>query len=373
MQRHLLYGTALVAASMLAAGGAAAQDKKMMSKPAISVNGYYEAVVGGILDEDYTGNVPADTSALDTRTDAEIHFNGRGTTDNGLKIHARVELEGQNNHSMDGSAGGDVIDEYFLSVSGAFGQIVLGGTGGVPNRMLTGISGSFATGVGESLGYDMSWIGASRGAGKNRYGAYARIGDHDAEKISYISPKFGGFQIGATYSPNGFENNDDNSRVNAEDNYHDGLEGAASYSGKFGDVSFAVGGGMVAYKAGTKSGAKDKSEWLVASRLDFGGGFRVAIAHRSNTDDDKSDRFNLTDGGVRYVAGANSFSLGASYTEHESKETETRIMGSYARSMGPGVKVHLNLLHVAAENGMSGDDKVESSGATIVSGIKVSF
>ena len=342
MQRHLLYGTALVAASMLAAGGAVAQDKMKAMKPSMAVGGYYEAVVGGILDEDYTGNVSDDTSGVDTRTDAEIHFNGRATTDNGLKIHARVELEGQNNHSMDGSAGGDVIDEYFLSVSGSFGQIVLGGTGGVPNRMLTGISGSFATGVGESLGYDMSWIGESRGPGTNRYGVYARIGDHDAEKISYISPKFGGFQVGVTYSPN-VKNNDDNSRVNAEDGYHDGLEGAVSYSGKFGDVSFAVGGGMIAHKAGTETDDKDISEWLVASRLDFGGGFRVAIAHRSNTNDDKSRRFNLTDGGVRYVAGANSFSLGASYTEHESDANETRIMGSYARSMGPGVKMHLNL------------------------------
>ena len=93
MKKQLLAGTAIVAASVLIAGGAVAADKKMM-KPSISVNGYYEGVVGGILDED----MGADTSALDTRTDAEIHFNGRGSLDNGMKLHARVELEGQNNH-----------------------------------------------------------------------------------------------------------------------------------------------------------------------------------------------------------------------------------------------------------------------------------
>ena len=51
MKKQLLAGTAIVAATMFVAGGAMAQDKKMM-KPSISVNGYYEAVVGGILDED---------------------------------------------------------------------------------------------------------------------------------------------------------------------------------------------------------------------------------------------------------------------------------------------------------------------------------
>ena len=152
MKKQLMAGTALVAATMFIAGGAVAAEKKMM-KPSISVNGYYEGVVGGILDED-SG---ADTSALDTRTDAEIHFNGRATLDDGMKIHARVELEGQNNHSA-ANAGGDPIDEYFVSVSGSFGKIILGGTGGAPVKMLTGLSGSWATGVGENLSFDDGWV-----------------------------------------------------------------------------------------------------------------------------------------------------------------------------------------------------------------------
>ena len=134
MKKRLLAGTAFVAAAMLVAGGAMAQDKmkKKMMKPSISVNGYSEAVVGGILDETL-GVGESDTSALDVRSDAEIHFNGRTTLDSGMKIHARVELEGMHQHS-----GPDTIDEYFLSVSGSFGQIVLGGTGGAPVKMLTG-------------------------------------------------------------------------------------------------------------------------------------------------------------------------------------------------------------------------------------------
>ena len=51
MKKQLLAGTALVAAVMFAAGGATAQDKMKMMKPSISVNGYFESVIGGILDE----------------------------------------------------------------------------------------------------------------------------------------------------------------------------------------------------------------------------------------------------------------------------------------------------------------------------------
>ncbi|MCY4551213.1 MAG: porin, partial [Defluviicoccus sp.] len=209
MKKQLLAGTAIAAACVLVAGGAAAQDKKMM-KPSISVNGYYEGVVGGILDED----MGADTSALDTRTDAEIHFNGRGSLDNGMKLHARVELEGQNNHSQAIGRGsgtvGDPIDEYFIKVSGSFGSITLGGTAGAPVKMLTGMSGSWATGVGENLSFDDGWVPSEGTTGGQFHRiAHSRLDTGDAEKVTYISPKFGGFQVGMTYSPRR-ANHDDN-------------------------------------------------------------------------------------------------------------------------------------------------------------------
>ena len=430
MRTHLMAGTALVAATMLAAGGAAAQDKKMM-KPSISVNGYYEGVVGGVLDNTMEtkhsykavgsddGNTTAptdaltrtaatpsttdnktDTSALDTKTDAEIHFNGRATLDSGMKIHMRVELEGQNNHS-DGGSGDDPIDEYFMSVSGSFGRIILGGTGGAPVKMLTGLSGSWATGVGETLSFDVNnWLRpASPG---NFYQIqHSRLDTGDAEKVTYISPKLGGFQVGMTYSPNRM-NNDDNSRINAENSVHDGIEGAVSYIGKFGDVGFGVGGGMIRYAgcnepkmAANMCDGKDMSDWLVAARIDFAGGFRAAVAHKRVTDDNKMNQGNLTDAGVRFVQGANSFSLVGVLGEMKNTDASyTAVMGSYARALGPGVKWHANVIWMDSEsaksNGMrygtdgtalatqtdAGYQQVnqdENSGIALVTGIKVVF
>ena len=361
MKKQLMAGTALVAATMFIAGGAVAAEKKMM-KPSISVNGSVEALVGGILDED----MGEDTSAIDVRYDSEIHFNGRATLDSGVKIHARTELEGK--YGTDGR-----IDEYFLSLSGSFGNIILGGTGGAPVKMLTGLSGSWATGVGDTHAFDSdNWVGSVAGRGTFPVIQHSRLDTGDAVKATYISPKFGGFQVGLTYSPS-FGNDDPadgNVRVDAVGIAHDGIEGAVSYGGKFGDVGFGVGAGMTAYQGPNDGGSGDTSDWLVAGRLDFGGGFRVAIAHKRTTNDDESTQGQLTDAGVRYVAGANQFSLVGSVGEmDEGGASYTAVTGSYARALGLGVKLHINLIWNESDDGGAS----ENGGLAAVSGVKVVF
>ena len=376
MRQHLMAGTALVAATMLVAGGALAADKKMM-KLSISVNGYADVVIGGILNEEQEAggmDVAKETSALDSRTDGEIHFNGRAATDNGLKFHMRVELEGQNGATSRNND--DLIDEYFVSVSGSFGQIIIGGTGGAPIKMLTGLSGSWATGVGESLAYNgASWVPSAAGG----FGTIqnVRMRDHDADKATYISPKFGGFQVGLSYSPDQV-NDGLNNRVNAEMLRHNGLEGALSYTGKFVDVGFGVGAGMSAYQGATEDGEDhevgDQSDWLVAARIDFGGGFRVSAAHKRTTDDDDAAQGQVTDVGARFATGANSFSLVGSMGEmDESGAQYTAVMASYARGLGAGAKWHANVIWNQSDNGMSGAAKKENTGTALVSGITVRF
>ena len=358
MKKQLLTGTAFVAAAMLVAGGAMAQDKmkKKMMKPSISVNGYVDALVGGVLDEEEG----ADTSAIDVRYDSEIYFNGRATLDSGIKIHAHTQLEGQ-------AGGGGQIDEYSLSVSGSFGRIILGGTGGAPVKMLTGLSGSWATGVGDTHAFDSDdWVASVAG----NFGViqHSRLDTGDANKATYLSPKFGGFQVGLTYSPNKV-NDDDGSRVDAVTKAHDGIEGAVSYGGKFGDVGFGVGAGMTAYQ-GANDGGSDTSDWLVAARLDFGGGFRVSVAHKRTTNDNEATQGQLTDAGVRYVQGANSFSFVGSVGEmDDGGATYSAITGSYARTLGPGVKLHMNLIWNESDDGAG----AENGGVGAVSGIKVVF
>ena len=115
----------------------------------------------------------------------------------------------------------------------------------------------------------------------------------------------------------------------------------------------------------------DLSDWLVAARLDFGGGFRVAGAYKRVTNDNEATQSQLVDLGVRFIQGANSFSLVGSQGEmDENSATHTAIMGSYARAMGPGVKVHMNLLWNETENAAG---TAENTGLAGIGGIKVVF
>ena len=268
--------------------------------------------------------------------------------------------------------------------------------------MLIGLTGLWATSVGETLNFDNAWVPAAHPGSLHYNLQHSRLDTGDADKVTYISPKLGGFQVGLTYSPDRV-NNGRGGRIDAADGPHNGIEGAVSYTGKFGDVGFGVGGGMTSYQGAEGMKDDDRSDWLVAGRIDFGGGFRVAIGHKRVTNDNKMMESQLTDAGVRFVQGANSFSLVGSHGEMENNDAQhTAVMASYARALGPGVKWHANVIWNSTQsaktatgkrfNAGTGAEEVEpdagfdanhsymaqmgeseNSGAAIVTGLKVVF
>ena len=97
----------------------------------------------------------------------------------------------------------------------------------------------------------------------------------------------------------------------------------------------------------------------------------MAGAYKRVTNDNEATQTELIDLGARFVQGANSFSLVGSHGEtDESSATHTAVMGSYARALGPGVKVHMNLLWNETENGAG---TAENTGIAGIGGIKVVF
>jgi hypothetical protein len=380
MKKQLLAGTALVAATMLVAGGAMAAEKKMM-KPSISVNGYFTAHLSGILD-DGANTVDLNAPAVDLRSDSEVHFNGSAALDNGLKIKVRWELEG-NSHTSGGKPspanGNDQLDEVWVSVSGSFGSVILGATDNAAVKMLTGMTGAWATNVGQNFHFNSeAWIPSAARTHGGRFHVLhdARIREHggggDSEKVTYLSPKFSGFQIGASYTP--YADQDRHTTHDIDAGRHDGLTGAVSYASKLGEVGIAIGAGVNAMQ-GAK-GQEDLNEWLVAGRLDFGGGFRVAVAHQGTTSgvSGAGGSFDLegsvTEAGVRYTMGANAFSLVGSYGElANTGDMYSAVKAAYRRSMGPGVFWDANLFMNNSEND-AGD---KNSGTVVTSGITVLF
>ena len=69
------------------------------------------------VDSDIRG-VPGDFNGIDSKQDVEIWFLPSITLDNGIKIGANIQLEG--------NTGGDQIDESFLFIKGSFGEVLLG-------------------------------------------------------------------------------------------------------------------------------------------------------------------------------------------------------------------------------------------------------
>ena len=190
-------------------------------------------------------------------------------------------------------------------------------------------------------------------------------GDDSRRQLSYISPKFGGFQVGATYTPNADQDNHVIPNIN--DRRHDGMVGAVSYTTKVGDVGAAVGAGYSQMQGA--GSADDLTEWLVAGRLDFGGGFRVAAAHQQTTGPDNL-KGSVTAAGVRYTVGANAFSLVGSYGELENAgDMYSATKAAYRRTLGAGVFWDANLFVNRSEN----DAGEENSGSVVTTGLTVVF
>ena len=375
MKKHLLASSALVAAGCVAlTSGAVAQNK-----PTLSVGGYLNEIVGVVLSD----KSKAKRSSLDVHNDGEVHFRGAATLDNGIKITARAELEISEHTrgpvklktAADGTVtygtedlhpigGQDIIDEVYVNVSGSFGQVRLGEDDSVGQLMVIGYSGSWATQVGQNLSFDsFEWVAPAAGSPSH----VAWIGaDSDGTKVSYISPRVSGLQMGFSYTPNTDEHDD--FRHAGTDKNHNGFAGAANFTGKFGETGVGAAVGYQKFKAPEGSGKNDPTELAGALRVDFGP-VRVAAVW---VDVAKSHR--IIDVGVRYKMGPNAFSLTYADSVADAKRADGKSkkrnvgMLSYARTLGAGVKWHANLLHNRTVGSTA-----ENSGLAFSTGIALAF
>jgi outer membrane protein OmpU len=193
MKRVALLGsTALFGAGMIADPAVAADGIKL------GIGGFFNAAYMATFDDDGEGELGNERNTDGFFNDAEIHFDGATTLDNGLTVGARVELEGE--------TAGDQIDEAYVHFSGGFGEFRVGSTddalagacilppGGTanfsafsPNQWGANVD-TFATGV-AALTSNAACVGVDD--------------KEDAQKIVYITPSFGGFQLALSYTPNG--------------------------------------------------------------------------------------------------------------------------------------------------------------------------
>jgi predicted porin len=302
MKKTLLATTALVGASLLAApanaGTVGSRDQMNVTLGGIFWFSAY------LKDEDVS---TLNRGVGFTVSESEVWFGASATADNGIKYGVNIELNG-------GAADGTAADEAWAFLdSDAWGRIELGDQDDATNRMQLG-AWNAAKGAGGPFGGLGDLNTVFGGAGSDALQARADwqvLTTSDATKATYFSPRFSGFQIGASWTP---DSGAASGGAAVADSDSDGdLENvfgvSANYVGKFDNVGVGVSVGWEGGTDETAGGAEneDLSVFGVGGRVDFAG-FTVGAHYR-----DYGDTF-LT--AAQTAAGAdsgNQWSVGAGY------------------------------------------------------------
>lgn len=368
MKKVLLGTTAIVAAGMIASSPASAAEKI-----SAKVGGYMEQWVG-YATVDQSGST-RDLDGFDIKSDSEIFFTGSTTLDNGIEFGVNVQLEANTNT-------GDQIDESYMIIKGSFGEINLGSENSAMYKMHYSPTDY---GISINSGDQIDWAGVS-GSGistsgyfRNPYGStYAEPGAaNDSEKITYYTPRFGGFQVGVSYSPDG--NQDSNTSPDRNAAATDMVAVGANFKGDFAGASVGISGGYGKFMNSASGSSNEPEAWNVGANIGVGGfSFGASYAKANdNTNGNNGDGYNI---GVAYSTGP----LGVSLTYFDGERDGTTTAGvttghaeqktvhlSANYTLGPGVTAAATLGHANFDSNDTGVNEIEAT--YFVTGIKLSF
>ncbi|HEY1096988.1 MAG TPA: porin [Alphaproteobacteria bacterium] len=312
--KKLLLATTAAAALTLGASAARAEID-------LDLGGYFKGYAG------YNSQDGA-TRSFDIKRKSEVFFTGETTLDNGLTVGYYGELFQENSNSNESPSATatsptNELEESYLYLSGNWGRVNLGRENNAAYLLQVAAPGADANIDGQDISF--SFINMVSGADQDYKqagieGANSIAATQYADKITYLTPKFNGFQAGVSYSPEldskGFGNNVSGmqSDVGATD-LENAIDGGLRYDGEFSGVGVHVGGGYsYAGQEIDTAGDDDYQEWNAGLKLTYEGfGFGGAY----NTDNgaaDNADTDNWTVG-ADYTYGAYTF--GASYFSSE--------------------------------------------------------
>ena len=264
MKKVLLASSALALVGSFASPAAAAEWN-------MRVGGYMTQAVGfADMDNDFSvdsvtgdpvagGN--ADYDGVDVYSDTEIHFVPSITLDNGIQFGANIQLEG--------NTSGDQIDESYMFIKGSFGEVLIGSENSAGYKMRYGPPNPGIVGI--NSGTMSAWIPFSTGGDQLFRGTLGTTAlevstNNDSQRITYFTPRFSGFQLGASYARDGEQ--DSSGAVDTNEELHDIIDIGANYVNTFGDASVAFSGRWGT--ADDNSGA-NSSVWGLGLRVGFGG------------------------------------------------------------------------------------------------------
>jgi len=329
MKKTLLATTALVGASLLAAP---ANAGTVGSKDAMNVTLSGVFWFSAYMKEE-------DVSAANGRgygftvSESEVHVGASATADNGIKYGVTIELNG-------GAADGAAADEaYAFMSSDSWGRIELGDQDDATNRMQLG-AWNATKGAGGPFGGlgDLNTVFNGNGTDTLQSRAdWQVITTTDATKATYFSPRFSGFQIGASWTPDSGETSGGAATADsdADGDFENVLGLSANYVGKFDNVGVGL---SVGWETGSDEAAggaetEDLDIWGIGGKVDVAG-FTIGAHYRDYGDTfltaaqtaAGADSGNQWSFGVGYQAGP--WGVSAWYLQGEKDNTNTSPAGA---------------------------------------------
>ncbi|MDE0811303.1 MAG: porin [Alphaproteobacteria bacterium] len=314
-----------------------AQPSQAAERINLGVGGAVKQHFGHVSNDD---NGAGEFTSCDVKSDSEIAFGGATTLENGLQFGCKVILKA-------GSGGAGQINDTYIWNEGDYGQIE---TGQADNAATVIHYAAPNIGLGIHDSDIGDWITNPGGGdvGSVFQSTFLFLGEDKASKVSWLSPRVGGLQLGLSYTPK-FER-DGNAQHNGDTGYRDSISVSLNYAQEFGEgTELATSGGFLTVDSpGTLSVGSSAEGYSISFNLAVGafgreGSYGSTIVNPSGGGDTATS-FNGSgfDIGVGYAFDSTTASL--SYYQGEVEDDvatsgdsiHETIMASIANEIGPG-------------------------------------
>lgn len=407
--KKLLLTTAIVGAATFAVAAPAKADIQL------GLGGHFKGYLSWVDQDEAAGT---DVRSFDMVRDTEIHFTGETTLDNGLTVGF---------HAEEVADGGEFsTQESYAYFAGNWGRVNFGAEDGAAYLLQVAAPSADSNydGIRQYVN-GVNYAGAPAGiagalaaaapAGTAAVLTTGRIFDYDhsatgyADKITYITPVFSGFQAAASYTPDartganptlqsitgtgaagttGYAGSFGNGLNNVAGNFGSAYEGAVRYEGQFNAARITLGAGYSNLDLEANSPVAvgvytdDIKTWNVGANVGFGP-FNVGGAYlASNNGDFVSGALtNHNSDSKTWVVGADyttgPFVLGASYYNQNQErgslgdlDTE-RYAGGVTYTYGPGMSFRGSVAHVSNDLNTAGTPDFDAT--TVLLGTQINF
>ena len=365
MKKALLASSALIAAGVIAAPAMAA-EKKAVEPIKLKVGGYFHALGVHTSQDNSAG---ANRRNFMITREAEVSFSGSTTLENGISVGADVQLEAE--------TCGDQVDESYIWFKGSFGQLVIGAENGAGNKSFRGSSVPMS-------GWVSTWTSNFRLYGTVSNAAAQPFRSDisgDSEKLTYWTPKMGGFQAGVSYTWDGGEIA---SSYGGQENDNDAQQSdiwelGATYSGNTGKdgVSYNVSGAYIKGKNET-SGGEDQKVWALGADVSFSG-WKIAGGYGKDNQGTSGSNTDRIDWNLGVSSGTGPWSYGISYSHTEDEagagageDERDHWLAAVSYAFGPGISLSAGIENVKMEDNANNNAN-ENDATSIMLGTSLYF